>query len=97
MLKDGIRDVDLAEAQAIVENVHHAILAQEGRIQLDRGVQAPLLHQVAGDALDLVGRAPVHRREGDRVDRRRREVLQRLAHAFDDASSEGICEGGRLD
>src|SRR5674476_684785 len=68
----GDRDID--EAQVVIDDAAHPFRAQEGRVALDRGVQAALLDQVERDLLDLVGRAPVHRRERDRIRQAARDV-----------------------
>ena len=69
-----VRDRHVAEAEIVVDDAPHLLGAQQRRVALDRGVQAALLEQVHGDPLDLVGRAPVHRREGDRVRQAGRDV-----------------------
>ncbi len=64
VVEHGVGDVNPGETQPAVQDVHHRLPAQERGVQFDEGVQPPLLHQVAGNALDLVGRATVHRRKG---------------------------------
>ena len=59
--------MDLAVAQVVVEDVQHGVLAQQGGIELDEGVQPSLRQHVAGDGLDLVGWAAMHGGQGDRV------------------------------
>ena len=62
-----VRDRHVAEPERIVDDAPDPLGAQERRVALDRRVEAALLEQVPRDPLDLVGRAPVHRRERDRV------------------------------
>ena len=64
MVKDSIGDADVAVAQAVVEDLQNAVAAQEGGVELDGGVQPAVDQQVAGDGLDLVGRAAVHGGQG---------------------------------
>ena len=66
-LEDRVRDVHLGETEIVVQDAQHAVFAQQRRVHLDDSVQPALLQQIPGDALDLVGRAAVHRGEGDAV------------------------------
>ena len=74
MLEDRVGDHDLGEAQPVVQDIQHPLLAQQRGVHLDDRVQPALLQGVAGDALDLVGRAAVHRGEGDAVGQLRRDL-----------------------
>ena len=74
MLEDRVGDHDLGEAQPVVQDIQHPLLAQERGVHLDDRVQPALLQGVAGDALDLVGRAAVHRGKGDAVGQLRRDL-----------------------
>ena len=74
VLEDRVGDHDLGEAQPVVQDVQHPLLAQERGVHLHDRVQPALLQGVAGDALDLVGRAAVHRGEGDAVGQLRRDL-----------------------
>ena len=67
VLEDRGGDLDLGESQVVVQDAHHHLLAQQGRVQLDSGVQLALGEQIAPDGLDLVRWTAVHRREGDVV------------------------------
>ncbi len=67
VLEHRVGDGDLSEAQAVVQDVHDLLFAQQGRVQLDHGVQLALGKQVLTDALDLIWRAAVHGGEGDAV------------------------------
>src|ERR1019366_211034 len=46
-----------------VQDAARLLLAEQGRVQLDHTIEADLLEEVRGDALDLVGRAAVEGRE----------------------------------
>ena len=48
------------KAQIIVEDIQNLLPAEQGRIQFNDGVEPLLLHEVAGDLLDLLRRATVH-------------------------------------
>ncbi len=67
MGKDRIRDVDVAVAQVVVQDAHDGLLAQQGGVQLDKGVQPLFLQQVPSDGLDLVGGTAVHGGKGHAV------------------------------
>ncbi len=67
VLKDSVRDAGLGKAEVVVEDASHSLPAQQGRVQLDKSVQAALFDQVAGNAFDLLGRAAVHGGQGDVV------------------------------
>ncbi len=55
------------EAEPLVDDPPDPLRPEQRRVALHRRVQAALLEEVAGDRLDLVGRAAVHRRERHRV------------------------------
>jgi len=61
MAEHAVRDRDLPEPKAIMEDPEHLLLAEEGRVQLDERVEAPLHEEVTPDLLDLVRWAAVHR------------------------------------
>ena len=69
-----VRDGHVRPAQVPVDDAAHALRAEQGGVALHRRVQAPLVDEVARDALDLVRRAAVHRGEGHRVRDARRDV-----------------------
>ena len=72
------------EAEAVVQEATHGVAAQQGGVELDRGVQPPVLQQMASDALDLVVDATHRRRRLDRqvqIDQLQRdleEAIERL-------------------
>ena len=61
----GYRNV--AESEFVVDDAADGVGAEEGRVALDRGVDAPFFHEVEHDRFDLVGRAAMHGRQRDRV------------------------------
>ena len=67
VFEHGVGDVDVAKAKVVVKDAHHRFFAQQRRIQLDDGMQAPILQQVAGDLFDLIGGTAVHGRQGNAV------------------------------
>ncbi len=54
-------------AEHVVEDPAHLRRAEQGGVELDGGVEPPLLDQVRRDALDLLRRAAVHRGERHRT------------------------------
>ena len=68
---------DVVEAEG-VEAGARVVIAEQGRVALDVGVQALLGDEVGGDALDLVGRAAMQRG---------------LGHGAGDARAHGLDEG----
>ncbi len=82
-----------------VEDFTGAVVAEEGGIELHVGVEALLLDEVGADALDLGGRAAVHRGEGDRVHGRvgegREEGARPLEALAGIDAPEGRLAGGR--
>ena len=61
----GNRHVRVAEV--VVDDLPDVDGAEQRRVALDRRVKTLLDEEVLGDPLDLVGRAPVHRGQRDRV------------------------------
>ena len=62
------------ESELLVEDQPQPLGTEQSGVELDRTVQAALLHQIARDGLDLVRRAAVHRRQRDRVGDPRRDL-----------------------
>src|SRR5208282_5886603 len=86
-----------APPSGLVEDGSGRIVAEEGGVELDEGVQALGLDEVGADALDLVGRAAVHGREGRRVDWRGGKIGEERARGGKMSGTEGGTEGLGLD
>ncbi len=66
-LEGGVRDGEVAVAQAVVEDGPQLARPEQRGVELHDDVEPQLLQQEGGDALDLVGRAAVEGGEGERV------------------------------
>ncbi len=95
LLEDGVGDVDLGEAQVVVQDARaRALCPSSVGFILTTVCRPRSSSKIAGDALDLVGRAAVHRRQGHAVDQSRRDLdvgelreVARAASAWISASS----------
>ena len=77
VVKRRFAKADIAEA-AGVEDLAHARIAEQGRIELHKGIEIFLGQHIAADGFDLIRRAAVHRREGDALDQPGRYALRQV-------------------
>ncbi len=73
VLREGLVGDALDVAEHVVEDAPGLDGSEQGRVELHHAVEAVITQEVEDDSLDLVGRAPVERRERERVRERSRE------------------------